>query len=170
MCGRHMEVSLGRGERGVMTRELVQNICPAFPHSGGQRTRSSLCWEVGTGAHRNPAYLCLMELPRSLRGICGDQRGTDSVSAGREERRRARYTAVGSSQALEGRGRLTGFRKDSDHLHHLLNQSQMEHLTSARSPGQGGQGVPGKKSAVGRMQMSAASVYGVLRLCPACAK
>lgn len=27
------------------------------------------------------SYLCLMELPRSLRGICGDQRGTDSVSA-----------------------------------------------------------------------------------------
>lgn len=29
------------------------------------------------------AYLCFIEFPRSRRGICGDQRGTDSVSAGR---------------------------------------------------------------------------------------
>lgn len=77
----------------MATQELEQNISPAFPHSGGQKAQLSQCWEVGTSAHRNPAYLCLMELPRSLRGICGDQRGTDNVSAGREERRRrASYT------------------------------------------------------------------------------
>lgn len=34
-----------------------------------------------------PAYLCFMEFPRSRRGICGDQRGTDSVSAGDETRK-----------------------------------------------------------------------------------
>lgn len=76
----------------MTTQEPEQNVCPAFPHSGGRRSQTSLCWEVGPGAQRNPAYLCLMELPRSLRGICGDQRGTDNVSAGRGERRRARYT------------------------------------------------------------------------------
>lgn len=63
-----------------------------------------------------------MELPRSLRGICGDQRGTDSVSAGREERRRDCYSeglrlaGVGSSQTLEGRWTLTGLRKDTNHI------------------------------------------------------
>lgn len=68
--------------------------------------------------------LGLMELPRSLRGICGDQRGTDSVSAGREERRRDCYSeglrlaGVGSSQTLEGRWTLTGLRKDTNHITH----------------------------------------------------
>lgn len=37
------------------------------------------------GAAAGLAYLCFIEFPRSRRGICGDQRGTDSVSAGRGE-------------------------------------------------------------------------------------
>lgn len=37
------------------------------------------------GATAGLAYLCFIEFPRSRRGICGDQRGTDSVSAGRRE-------------------------------------------------------------------------------------
>lgn len=82
------------------------------PHGAGGRHQST----------QDPAYLCLMELPRSLRGICGDQRGTDSVSAGREERRRDCYTeglrlaGVGSSQTLERRWTLTGLRKDTNHI------------------------------------------------------
>lgn len=79
---------------------------------------------------RNPAYLCLMELLRSLREICGDQRGTDSVSVGREERRRAFYTedrrlAWARYPRIRGwcglqpnpvRGRLTALRKNNDHI------------------------------------------------------
>lgn len=30
-------------------------------------------------------YLCFIEFPRSLRGICGDQRGTERVSAEEKE-------------------------------------------------------------------------------------
>lgn len=111
------------------TQELGQNICLASPDPGGQSSQSPLRWEVSAGAHRNPPYLCLMELPRSLRGICGDQRGTESVSAGRDEEKSMLHRGPecgGSSQALEGRRRLAGFRKDSGRRHHLLNQSQTE--------------------------------------------
>lgn len=44
---------------------------------------------IGELTHAHPhfflqAYLCFIEFPRSLRGICGDQRGTERVS-GEEE-------------------------------------------------------------------------------------
>lgn len=75
-----------------MIQELGQNTLPSLSPPWGQSPQPSPCWEGAPHALRNPAYLCLMELPRSLRGICGDQRGTDSVSAGREDTRRSRYT------------------------------------------------------------------------------
>lgn len=69
----------------------AEHSAEPFP-TPGPEPPAPTCWERATHALRNPAYLCLMELPRSLRGICGDQRGTDSVSAGREDTRRSGYT------------------------------------------------------------------------------
>lgn len=57
----------------------------AFPSPIG---RSSLLH------HQPSTYLCLMELPRSLRGICGDQRGTESVSVGTRTDRKVKGRAI----------------------------------------------------------------------------
>lgn len=89
----HIKVQPGRGQKGRAgpSRNWGRTLCRAFPTPGPEPPALTR-WERATHALRNPAYLCLMELPRSLRGICGDQRGTDSVSAGREDTRRSGYT------------------------------------------------------------------------------
>lgn len=50
------------------------------------------------------AYLCFMEFPKSRRGICGDQRGTDSVSAGRDRTTSAGNDSESWDWSLLGRG------------------------------------------------------------------
>lgn len=52
-------------------------------------------------------YLCFMEFPKSRRGICGDQRGTDSVSAGRD-----RKTSTGDNTESWHSGSLGRGAKD----------------------------------------------------------
>lgn len=44
-----------------------------------------MCMRIAKLAHPHlQAYLCFIEFPRSLRGICGDQRGTERVSEEQE--------------------------------------------------------------------------------------
>lgn len=57
------------------TQHTVLRLLQVLGEQGWHRDSSG----VPTGCP-HPAYLCFMELPRSRRGICGDQRGTDSVS------------------------------------------------------------------------------------------
>lgn len=112
-----------------------EHTCPAFPHHGvrvpalpaqGRRPRGT----------QESAYLCLMELPRSLRGICGDQRGTDSVSVRREAGRACYTEGQGLAWAPakpwkeeEACGPQGGRRP-----HRSLTQSQAEPWCSLCSP------------------------------------
>lgn len=76
---------------------------------------------------QSPTYLCLMELPRSLRGICGDHRGTDSVSVERTDRK---------GQELSHLCLVPGNQKEP----HLLASGRVVALARRAMPG----GAPGK--------------------------
>lgn len=67
-------------QKGVVVWKLRMDTLPAPTASSTPPPRHTQA--------QSPTYLCLMELPRSLRGICGDHRGTDSVSAERRTDRK----------------------------------------------------------------------------------
>lgn len=94
---------------GLTLHCLISQISRSWRLPDGERARQTdgghaevVCWNSTAAPRQTDAllptqpyfpYLCLMELPRSLRGICGDQRGTDRVSG---ERRSSRGYAVHS--------------------------------------------------------------------------
>lgn len=61
----------------------------------------------GNSPTRSP-YLCFIEFPRSLRGICGDQRGTERVSGEEETGERGGLLPFGNTDEMSFEKGLSG--------------------------------------------------------------